>query len=71
MVLGPTKNGKDMFAERLPGLHEELEEGAKLEEEKQMKSARAYLPIPKDLEQFAIKVCIIPVILKVPKVFLS
>ena len=62
MVLGPTKNGKDMFAERLPGLHEELEEGAKLEEEKQMKSARAYLPIPKDLEQFAIKVCIIPVI---------
>ena len=55
MVFGPTDNGKDKFEERLPGLDEELEEGAKLEEEKLKKKA-AYLP--PELEQLAIKVCI-------------
>lgn len=52
MLLGPTeKENGNMFKESLPALEDELEEGARLEEEKQKTAAF----IPKGLEHFAIK----------------
>ncbi len=55
MLLGPTeKENGTKLKKSLPGLEDELEEGARLEEEKQKKAAF----LPQGLEHFVIKVCI-------------